>query len=412
MKKVAILGSTGSIGVNALDVISKMPDDLSVAGLAAHSNAELLFKQAKKFRPSLVSLFDPKASEEFQGRLNGSSRYLSSGVEGLVQMASDPEVDIVLTSLVGGVGFAPLLAAIRAGKTIALANKEPMVMAGAQFMKEAERWEAKIIPVDSEPSAIFQCVQGEWDRRGASPDVPASSGAKGEPASRGRKEPFSKIIRRVFLTASGGAFYRRKGSLDKVSVDEALHHPTWKMGKKITLDCATLMNKGFESIEIMNLFGLNYSQIEILIHHQSIIHSAVEFTDGSVLAQMSLPDMRLPIEYAMTYPKRGMRVVKPLNLAEIGSLTFDKPDFRRFPCLELASEAARKGGGLEAVLNAADEIALEAFMRKKIKFTDIPRLIEKTMKKFKPKGSLPSLSEIVEIDQWARQKAEEIVSRL
>ncbi len=393
MKKVAILGSTGSIGVNALDVISKMSGELSVAGLAAHSNANLLIKQAKKFKPSLISLFDPAASDKFHGSLNGSCRYLPSGVEGLVQMASDPKVDIVLTSLVGGVGFAPLLAAIRAGKTIALANKEPMVMAGAQFMKEAERWQAKIIPVDSEPSAIFQCVQGELMRRGG-------------------KEPYSKIIRRVFLTASGGAFYRRKGSLDKVSVEEALHHPTWKMGKKITLDCATLMNKGFESIEIMNLFGLDYSQIEILIHHQSIIHSAVEFTDGSVLAQMSLPDMRLPIEYAMTYPQRGMRVVKPLNLAEIGSLTFDKPDFQRFPCLSLAAEAARKKGGLEAVLNAADEIAVEAFTRGKIKFTDIPRLIEKTMKKFKPKNSLPSLAEVVEIDQWARQKAEEIVSIL
>jgi 1-deoxy-D-xylulose-5-phosphate reductoisomerase len=214
------------------------------------------------------------------------------------------------------------------------------------------------------------------------------------------------------LTASGGAFYRRKGSLSRVSVEEALHHPTWKMGKKITLDCATLMNKGFESIEIMNLFGLNYSQIEILIHHQSIIHSAVEFSDGSVLAQMSLPDMRLPIEYAMTYPKRGMRVIKPLNLAEIGSLTFDKPDFRRFPCLSLAAEAAKKGGGLEAVLNSADEIAVDAFTRGKIKFTDIPRLIEKTMKKFKARNSLPSLAEVVEIDQWARQKAEEMLGGL
>ena len=393
MKRLAILGSTGSIGVNALDVVSKIPGELSVAGLAAHSNAELLLKQAKKFKPSLVSLFDSEASEKFRGRLNGSCRYLPSGVEGLVQMASDPQVDIVLTSLVGGVGFAPLLAAIRAGKTIALANKEPMVMAGAQFMKEAERWQAKIVPVDSEPSAIFQCVQGERERRGG-------------------KEPFSKIIRRVFLTASGGAFYRRKGSLSQVSVEEALKHPTWKMGRKITLDCATLMNKGFESIEIMNLFGLNYSQIEIVIHHQSIIHSAVEFSDGSVLAQMSLPDMRLPIEYAMTYPKRGRQVVKPLNLAEIGSLTFEKPDFRRFPCLSLAAEAARKGGGLEAVLNAADEVAVDAFTRGKIKFTDIPRLIEKTMKKFKPRSSHPSLSEVVEIDQWARQKAEEITRQL
>ncbi len=390
MKRIAILGSTGSIGTSALDVISKMPNDFRVAGLAAHSNASALAKQAKKFKPSFVSLFDPDVSEKFAGRLNGSCEYLSSGVEGLVQMASHPDVDIVLTSLVGGVGFAPLLAAIRAGKTIALANKEPMVMAGAQFMKEAERWQAKIIPVDSEPSAIFQCAQGEKERRGS-------------------KEPFSKIIRRVFLTASGGAFYKRKGSLDKVTVEEALKHPTWKMGRKITIDCATLMNKGFESIEIMNLFGLKHSQIEILIHPQSIIHSAVEFSDGSVLAQMSLPDMRLPIEYAMTYPGRGPCVVKPISLTEISSLTFAKPDFRRFPCLELASEAARTGNGLPAVLNAADEIAVSAFIAGKIKFTDIPRLIDRTMRLFKSRNSEPTLAEVVEIDQWARQKSEVIL---
>lgn len=393
MKRIAILGSTGSIGVNALDVVSKLPNDFRVTGLAAHSNGNLLAKQAKKFKPSSVSLFDPDASEKFHGRLNGSCRYLPSGVEGLVQMASQSDVDIVLTSLVGGVGFAPLLAAIRSGKTIALANKEPMVMAGAQFMREAERWQAKIIPVDSEPSAIFQCVQNERDRRCG-------------------KEPFSKIIRRVFLTASGGAFYKRKGSLSQVTVEEALKHPTWKMGQKITIDCATLMNKGFESIEIMNLFGLKHSQIEILIHPQSIIHSAVEFSDGSVLAQMSLPDMRLPIEYAMTYPRRGPCVIAPLNLTEIASLTFIKPDFRRFPCLELATQAAREGNGLPAVLNAADEVAVSAFIGRKIKFTDIPRLIKKTMKCFKTRNSEPSLAEIVEIDQWAREKAEELIHRL
>lgn len=393
MKRIAILGSTGSIGVNALDVISKMPMEFCVFGLAAHSNARLLAKQAHIFKPALVSLFDAKAAEKFQGRLNGSCRYLPSGVEGLVQMAAHPDVDVVLTSLVGGVGFAPLLAAIRAGKTVALANKEPMVMAGAQFMKEAERWQAKIIPVDSEPSAIFQCAQGERERRGGS-------------------EPFAKIIRRVFLTASGGAFYKRRGNLSQVTVKEALKHPTWKMGQKITIDCATLMNKGFESIEIMNLFGLKHSQIEILIHPQSIIHSAVEFSDGSVLAQMSLPDMRLPIQYAMSYPRRGPSVISPLSLTEIGSLTFIKPDFRRFPCLKLASEAAKAGGGLPVVLNAADEIAVNAFISGKIKFTDIPRLIEKTMRLFRPQNSEPSLASVVEIDQWARQKAEEIIQKL
>src|SRR5579883_3159312 len=225
MKRIAILGSTGSIGVSALGVVSEMPGAFEVVGLAAHSDADGLYEQAARFKPKLVSLFDDKAGRDLKARLNGGTRHLAPGVEGLVEMASHPDVDVVLTSLVGGVGFAPLLAAIKAGKTIALANKEPMVMAGAQFMREAERWQAKIVPVDSEPSAIFQCVQG----------YP------------------KKAIHKVFLTASGGAFYKHKGSLDKVTVEQALNHPTWKMGKKITIDCATLMNKGLETIEIMNL---------------------------------------------------------------------------------------------------------------------------------------------------------------
>lgn len=383
MKKIAILGSTGSIGVNALNVVSEMPEEFSVVGLAAHSNGDLLARQAKKFKPKMVSLFDHDASLDLKNRVNGDARHLPSGVEGLVEMVSHPDVDVVLTSLVGGVGFAPLLAAIRAGKTIALANKEPMVMAGAQFMREAKRWEAKIIPVDSEPSAIFQCVQGQ-----------------------------SELIRKVFLTASGGAFYKRKGNLSNVTVKEALAHPTWKMGKKITIDCATLMNKGFESIEIMHLFGLKREQVEIVVHPQSIIHSGVEFNDGSVLAQMSPPDMKLPIQYAMTYPKRTIRVIERLDLFSVGQLTFFKPDFRRFPCLELAREAAKTGGGMPAVLNAADEAAVDAFIAGRIRFTDIPKVIEKTMKSYKSGGGLPGFSEVVEIDQWARRKAEEMCRHL
>ena len=382
MKRIAILGSTGSIGVNALSVAADMPDQFQVVGLAAQKNVEGLARQAEKFRPKMVSLFDHDASLALKTRVNHGCRHLPSGVEGLVEMASHPDVDIVLTSLVGAIGFAPLLAAIKAGKTIALANKEPMVMAGAQFMREAERWEAKIIPVDSEPSAIFQCIQGQ------------------------------SAVRKVFLTASGGAFYKRKGDLAGVTVAEALKHPTWNMGRKITIDCATLMNKGFESIEIMNLFGLKRSQIEIMIHPQSIIHSAVEFTDGSVLAQLSMPDMKLPIQYAMTYPERTIRLVEPLDFFKIGQLTFDKPDFKRFPCLELATEAAKKGGGMPAVLNAADEIAVEAFASGRIRFTDIPRVIEKTMKSHKADDGLPGFAEVVEIDQWARRKAEETCQRL
>ncbi|MBI2787121.1 MAG: 1-deoxy-D-xylulose-5-phosphate reductoisomerase [Elusimicrobia bacterium] len=387
MKRIAILGSTGSIGVNALNVIREMPDMLSVFGLSAHSNSALVAEQAKEFNASAVSMFDPKAGADLKNRLNGRAKHLAPGVEGLCDLASHPDVDVVLTSVVGGVGFAPLLAAIRAGKIIALANKEPMVMAGAQFMREAERWNAKIVPVDSEPSAIFQCVQGlNPDPRAAAP---------------------LKTIRRVILTASGGAFAKYTGDLSEVTPAMALKHPTWKMGKKITVDCATLMNKGFEMIEIMNLFGLRRDQVEIVIHPQSIFHSGVEFSDGSVLAQMGVPDMKLPIQYGMTYPERGVRVVEPLDLVKAGTLEFRAPDFSRFPCLALAREAAQKGGGLPAVLNAADEIAVEAFIAGRIKFTDIPRVIEKTMAAYSPDGGLPGFQEIVEVDAWARAKAEE-----
>jgi 1-deoxy-D-xylulose-5-phosphate reductoisomerase len=388
-RRVAVLGSTGSIGVNALNVIREMPDDLRVVALAARSNAALVAQQAKEFGAKAVSMFDEAAARDLKTRLNGGAKHHPSGVEGLCELAAHPEVDVVLTSLVGGVGFAPLLAAIRAGKTVALANKEPMVMAGAQFMREAERWGARIVPVDSEPSAIFQCVQGlNPDPRAAAP---------------------LKTIRRVILTASGGAFGKYEGDLSEVTAAQALKHPTWKMGKKITIDCATLMNKGFEMIEIMNLFGLKREQVEIVIHPQSIFHSGVEFSDGSVLAQMGLPDMKLPIQYGMTFPARTTRVVEPLDLISIGTLEFRKPDFRRFPCLELAREAALKGGGLPAVLNAADEVAVEAFIAGKIRFTDIPRIIEKTMAGHAVSGGLPSFQEVVEIDAWARAKAEENV---
>ncbi|MCX5793992.1 MAG: 1-deoxy-D-xylulose-5-phosphate reductoisomerase [Elusimicrobia bacterium] len=383
MKRIAILGSTGSIGRNALRVVDAMPGRFRVVGLAAHSNGELLFRQALRYKPAMVSLFEPAASEGLQGRPHGCRR-LPSGVEGLVEMACHPDVDLVLTSLVGGVGFAPLLAALRAGKTVALANKEPMVMAGAQFMREAKRWGARIIPVDSEPSAVFQCLNGS----------PGGS------------------VRRVLLTASGGAFYGRRGSLDRVRVAEALRHPTWKMGRKITIDSATLMNKGFETIEIMHLFGLGHKAIEIVIHPQSIVHSAVEFSDGSVLAQMAPPDMRLPIQYALAYPERAAAIVKRLDLAAAGGLTFSRPDFRRFPCLALALEAAAAGGGMPAVLNAADEVAVDAFTAGRIRFTQLARVVERTMRSFRGGRGLPGFSEVVEIDQWARSKAQEACTRL
>ncbi|MDE2290969.1 MAG: 1-deoxy-D-xylulose-5-phosphate reductoisomerase, partial [Elusimicrobia bacterium] len=335
---------------------------------------------------------DAGAAKKLKGRV-GRARVMEPGVEGLCEMVSAKDVDVVLTSLVGGVGFAPLLAALKAGKTVALANKEPMVMAGEQFMREADRWGGRILPVDSEPSAIFQCF--------GSQRLP-KEGLRG----------FGQLAKRVFLTASGGAFYKRQGDLSSVTPEEALAHPTWKMGRKITVDSATLMNKGFEAIEIRNLFGLDLKQIEIVIHHQSIIHGAVEFNDGSVIAQMSPPDMALPIQFAMAWPERSKRVIERLDLFKTGSLTFAEPDFRRFTCLALALEAAKAGGGMPAVLNAADEVAVAAFLEGRLRFTDIPRVIETTMRAYRPEGGLPSFAEVAEIDAWARAKAVEMAAAL
>ena len=391
-KNIVILGSTGSIGVNALNVVREMPEDFRVAGLAVHSNVNGLLKQAKEFKPDMLAVFDAEAAKGLKPSQMGV-RSLPPGVEGLCEMVSEKSVDVVLTSLVGGVGFAPLLAALKAGKTVALANKEPMVMAGEQFMIEAERWGGKILPVDSEPSAIFQCF--------GSRELP-----------KGGLRGYGKTARRVILTASGGAFKNYKGDLADVTAEQALKHPTWKMGQKITLDCATLMNKGFEAIEIKNLFALSLDQIEIVIHAQSIIHGAVEFSDGSMIAQMSPPDMRLPIQYAMTWPERTKRVVESLDLFKTGELTFAKPDFKRFRCLDLALEACRAGGGMPAVLSAADEVAVDSFVAGKIRFTDIPRVIETTMKAHQVQGHLPSFAEVAEIDQWAREKAAEMVEAL
>ena len=379
MKKIVILGSTGSIGRNALDVVRAHPGRFKVVGLAAHSNAKALAKQVAEFRPRWASLFDAEAGSYLRECLDGFCRALPHGVEGLVDMSSRAGADLVLTSLVGGVGFRPLLAAIRGGKDVAIANKEPMVMAGAQFMAEARRRGARILPVDSEPSAIFQCLGGRFDASGA--------------------------VRRIFLTASGGAFYRRKGPLSAVTVDEALRHPTWKMGRKITIDSATLMNKGFEAIEISNLFNIPLSKIEVVVHPQSILHSAVEFNDGSIIAQLSHPDMRLPIQYAMTYPERPPSVVRPLGLSEMKRLDFETPDLKRFQCLALALEAGRQGGAMPAVLNAADEVAVAAFLGRRIRFTDIPRVVDKTMSKLGRNPLSPSFEDVIEIDAWARSQA-------
>ena len=384
MKRIAILGSTGSIGVNALDVVRRLNrtgERFRVVALSAHSNLALLQNQVKEFRPRWAVVGDPD-SAILLGRWAKRLRIKLSvqvGVEGLVRAASAPTVDLVLSAVVGAVGLQPLLAALRAGKDVALANKEALIVAGDIVMATARRHGARIIPVDSEHSAMFQCLSGR---------LSSTAG-----------------VRRLILTASGGAFYRRSGSLSSVGVQEALNHPTWKMGRKITIDCATLTNKGLEAIEAHHLFGVPMEKIQIVIHPQSIVHSLVEFEDGSMLAQLSHPDMRLPIQYALTFPERRPGPVRPLELEEIQKLEFFTPDFRRFPSLSLALEAGRRGGAWPAVFNGANEVAVKSFLDGRIPFTGIPKLCQRVMDRFKgPKGKA-GLSTILKADGWAREAA-------
>lgn len=390
MKQIVILGSTGSIGTSALDVIARLGEEYRVLGLSANNNTDLFLKQIHQFNPRFATVLNPASYEKIKDQIPQGTRLLPPEIDSLSFMASLPTADLVVSGVVGAVGFAPLVSAVKAGKTIALANKEPMVMAGKTLMKECERWEAAILPVDSEPSAIFQCLAGEADEY--------------------NYHKISRDISKVFLTASGGPFAKRKASLSTVTPEEALNHPRWKMGKKITIDSSTLMNKGFEAIEIMNLFNLPEEKVQIVIHPQSIVHSAVEFNDGAILAQMGEPDMRVPIQYAITYPKRMAGPVKKLNLFEAAKLEFFKPDFDRFPCLELALAAARKGGILPAVLSAADEIAVEAFLKGQIKFTDIPKLIYTVLQAAPQTQGDATLNQAAEADKWAREAAQAVLT--
>jgi len=387
MKNVVILGSTGSIGVNALRAIKTLGHGWRVYGLTANSNLKALRCQIREFKPACVAVFDYAAWKEFSGDIPRGVRLLPPGVEGLAEMAALKDAQIVLSAVTGAVGLVPLLAAIRASKHIALANKEPMIMAGALIMQEAQRWEAVIIPVDSEPSAIFQCLAGI------------------------KPGTYDEHVQRVLLTASGGPFYSGRKSLEAVTPAQALQHPRWRMGPKITVDSSTLMNKGLEAIEIQNLFSLPVSKIQVLIHPQSVIHSGVEFKDGSVLAQLSNPDMRLPIQYALTWPERVRTSVKPLDFVKLSRLDFLKPDFRRFPCLELALCAAKKGGIFPTALNAANEVAVNLFLEGALKFTDIPRVVERVLAMC---SSVPRLTLVcvAEADGWARQKASDIAGNI
>jgi 1-deoxy-D-xylulose-5-phosphate reductoisomerase len=375
-RRVVVLGSTGSVGTSCLDVIATLSDRLRAVGLSAHSNWQGLFAQAECHQPRWVTVTDPAGVPAMERpHLNSGTRLLF-GPEGIVTMVSDPAVDVVVAAIVGAAGLAGTWAALEAGKTVAVANKETLVMAGPLVMDLAARRQARVLPVDSEHSAIFQAMQS------------------GRPAE----------VARVVLTASGGPFRgRRKAELARVTVDEALQHPTWRMGPKITVDSATLMNKALEVIEARWLFGLAPEQIDVIIHPESIIHSFVEFKDGSVLAQLSPPDMRLPIQYALTFPERVPGPARKLNWRELGHWHFEQPDHETFPALQLGYEVARRGGTCGAVLNAANEAAVRRFLGGDLGFLDIPRVCRDVLANHHY-SARPSLAELADIDRWARQE--------
>ncbi|MBE6943073.1 MAG: 1-deoxy-D-xylulose-5-phosphate reductoisomerase [Ruminococcaceae bacterium] len=374
IKCVSILGSTGSIGRQTLDIVDHL--GLSVAALTAGTNVELMAQQCRKYRPRLAVMATKEAAQQLHQAIADLPTEVYWGEGGLCAAATIPQADCVITAVVGMVGLKPTLEAIRAGKRIGLANKETLVCAGELVMREAKECGAEIIPVDSEHSAIFQCLMGVKDKK--------------------------KEVKRILLTCSGGPFYGMdKEQLSKVTKADALRHPNWKMGAKITIDCATLMNKGLEVIEAMRLYDLPLSQVDVLIHRQSIVHSLVEFIDGGVMAQLGAPDMRLPIQLAMTYPERQDCVVPKLDLTKCGALTFAEPDMDAFPCLALARECAEKGGNACAAMNGANEEAVALYLDDKIGFYDIYRLVSQAVREI-PFKENPTLEEILEADRLAR----------
>jgi 1-deoxy-D-xylulose-5-phosphate reductoisomerase len=376
MRRVVLLGSTGSIGTSTLKVAEDLPDRIQLIGMAAGNNSELLLEQTRKHQPSVISITDPQKARDLQQLLGTRTRVLS-GSAGLLELATLPEADVVLIAIVGTAGLQPALAAIRAGKDIAVASKEILVMAGETVMSEARKYGVRVLAVDSEHSAIFQCLDGK----------PSSS------------------VRRLWLTASGGPFRcTPKEEFPSITVERALKHPSWVMGRKITIDSATLFNKGLEMIEARWLFDIEMARVAVVVHPQSIVHSMVEFVDGSMLAQMSTPDMCLPIQYALTYPDRATSERVQTNLARLGTLTFEDPDPERFPALTLARKAGEIGGTLPAVLNAANEVAVEAFVNRRIGFSQIADTVQRVMDGHQVVVH-PTLQQILDADTWARATA-------
>lgn len=384
MKQIAILGSTGSIGVSTLEIVAAHPDKFRVISLSAGKNLELCARQVRQFRPKLVAVADTSDIPRLRELLTGQEVEITGGVEGLCAVATADGVQMVVAAIVGAAGLVPTAAAIRAGKDVALANKETLVTAGHLFMDLVAQHKVKLYPVDSEHSAVFQSIEGH------------------------RSQDITKII----LTASGGPF--RETPLEKletVTVQDALNHPNWSMGRKITIDSASMMNKGLEVIEARWLFDVPAEKISVNIHPQSIIHSMVEYVDGCVIAQLGMPDMKAPIAYALSYPERVSTGVKPLDLTELPGLTFSKPDLERFPCLGLAYRALGEGESMPAVMNAANEIAVEAFLEGRISFLQIARVIEQTMDSHQA-HRLASIEEVLTADQWGRDAARTICAAL
>ena len=376
MKRVILLGSSGSIGESTCKVARALPDKMKIVGLGVAKSTERLLEQAKEFGVKALAVSDPQAAEKVKSKLPAGAKFFP-GAEGLARMVEETDADMVLVAIVGTAGLAPALAALRSGKDLAVASKEILVLAGSAVMAEAKKRKRQVLPVDSEHNAIFQCLQGANE----------------------------KEVRKVILTASGGPFRQsRAAELVKVTVAQALKHPTWSMGKKITIDSATMFNKGLEMIEAHWLFGLPMKQVEVVVHPQSIVHSMVEFIDGSVLAQLSVTDMCFPIQYAVTFPERMPSGLPPLDLAKLGSLTFEAPDEKRFPALRLAREAGEAGGTLPGVFNAANEVAVEAFLAEQIPFPRIWGMVEEVMEKHTTLSS-PDLEAIIEADRWARSEA-------
>jgi 1-deoxy-D-xylulose-5-phosphate reductoisomerase len=380
MKNVVLLGSTGSIGTSTVKVAEDLPDQIRLLGLAAGGNSELLIEQTRKHGPEAISISDPVKAKDLQN-VFGTTAKVFSGEEGLIKLATLPAADIVLIAIVGIAGLQPALAAIRAGKDIAIASKEILVMAGEIVMNEARKYGVRVLAVDSEHSAIFQCLDGK----------PANS------------------VRKLLLTASGGPFRDKtiwpKEKFSEITVECALKHPSWVMGRKITIDSATLFNKGLEMIEARWLFDIEMARVGVVVHPQSIVHSMVEFVDGSLLAQLSTPDMCLPIQYALTYPERAVNERVQTNFPKIGALTFEEPDLERFPAIELARRAGEMGGTLPAVLNAANEVAVEAFVNRKINFPQITETVSRILDAHQV-VSHPTLEQILEADLWARRMLE------